>query len=304
MAVLTFFQNNPDLLFFVAQSALLALSLYLPFSTGQLSLASPAFFAIGGYVAAILSVNPAHAASLAWLHQQLGLGGVYLLEFVLAILIDGVVGLVVGILALRLRGIYLALATIALIEIVQVVANNLIVTGGATGIFSIPRLSNSWQIWAVLLVAALLLWRLERSRVGRAFRAIREDEVAAEAMGVDTTHYKVMAFTLGAILAGITGVLGAHFLNTWNPSQGTFNGSIDELSWVIVGGSQSFLGPILGATLLTLLPEVLRFLQNFRLIVDGALLVLVTIFLPRGISGLRLRRGAPKRNRAIREPGD
>jgi branched-chain amino acid transport system permease protein len=286
VVVLEFFLHNPDLLFFIAQAALLALSLYLPLSTGQLSLASPAFYAIGGYVAAILSTNPSHSGLVASLHASLGQGGVYGLEFILALLITGVLGVAVGIVALRLRGIYLALATIAVIEIVQVLATNLTITGGAIGIFSIPRISSLWQIWALLVLVGLGMFRLERSRIGRAFKAIREDEIAADAMGIRTTYYKVMAFTLGAMLAGFVGVMGAHHLNTWNPRQGTFDASIDYISWVIVGGSHSFLGAILGATLLTLLPETLRFLKDFRLMVDSAFLVVVTIFMPRGIVGL------------------
>lgn len=286
MFLVSFVHNNPDLLFFMAEAALLAISLYLPLATGQLSLASPAFFAIGGYIAAIFSKNPTHLVWLAHLRGVLGPDGLYILEAVTAVLMTGLLGVVVGVISLRFKGLYLALATIAVVEIVQVLANNLVVTGGAVGIFSIPRLATPGQIWILLLVVTLLLWRLERTRAGRAFRAVRHDELAAESLGIRTTYYKVLAFTLGAALAGLVGVLGAHYLNTWNPRQGTFESGIDYLTWVIVGGSGSFLGPVVGAVFLTILPEVLRFLKDFRLIVDGVLLTVVTVLAPQGIMGL------------------
>lgn len=139
------------------------------------------------------------------------------------------------------------------------------------------------------------LYRLERIRVGRAFAAIREDELAADAMGINPTYYKVLAFTLGAILAGFVGAVSAHFLNTWNARQGTFDASIIYLTFVLIGGSRSFIGPVLGGMVFTALPEVLRaiadttglpialaqFLRDGRLIIFGVLIVLGTIFFPK-----------------------
>ncbi|MFM6812069.1 MAG: branched-chain amino acid ABC transporter permease, partial [Dolichospermum sp.] len=144
----------------------------------------------------------------------------------------------------------------------------------------------------LLIISMILFYRLEKIRVGRAFIAIREDELAAGAMGINPTYYKVLAFTLGSILAGVVGAISAHFLNTWNARQGTFDASIIYLTFVLIGGSRSFLGAVLGGMLFTALPEVLRnladtgglpswlshFLRDGRLIIFGLLIVIVTIF--------------------------
>ena len=140
------------------------------------------------------------------------------------------------------------------------------------------------------------MYRLEKVRVGRALIAIREDELAADSMGINPTYYKVLAFTLAAILAGMVGAISAHFLNTWNTRQGTFDASIIFLSFVLIGGSRTFWGPVVGGIILTALPEVLRgmastgvplwlgqFLKDGRLIIFGLLIVIGTIFYPKGI---------------------
>jgi branched-chain amino acid transport system permease protein len=203
--------------------------------------------------------------------------------------------------ALRLRGIYLAIATIAFVEILRILALNLEITGGAVGIFAIPQPFDSaiaylWLVLPMLMVSMVFVARLERIRVGRALTAIREDELAADAMGVNPTYYKVLAFTLGAILAGMVGAVSAHFLNTWNARQGTFDASIIYLTFVLIGGSRTYLGPVVGGMVFTALPEVLRalgdspglplwlsqFLKDGRLIVFGVLIVLGTIFFPQG----------------------
>ncbi|MFB2835545.1 branched-chain amino acid ABC transporter permease [Floridanema evergladense] len=276
--------------------ALLGLSLYLPLMTGQLSLASPGFYALGGYVAAILStqVFPKNEGffPLPFL----------LLEMLIAAIVSGILGILVGIPALRLKGIYLALATIAFVEILRVLSLNLEITGGAVGIFGIPQpfaspIEYLWVALPLLLISMFLLYRLEIIRVGRAFVAIREDELAAGAMGINPTTYKVLAFTLGAILAGIAGAVSAHFLNTWNARQGTFDASIIYLTSVLIGGSRTFVGPVLGGMVFTALPEILRavaetpglplwlaqLLRDGRLIVFGVLIVLGTIFFPQGL---------------------
>lgn len=275
--------------------ALLGLSLYLPLMTGQLSLASPGFYALGGYIAAILSTQVFKVEEglfpLGWLF----------LEMLIAGIICGILGIAVGIPALRLRGIYLAIATIAFVEVLRVLSLNLDITGGAVGIFGIPQpfatsLGYLWIAIPLLIISMLLLYRLENIRIGRAFVAIREDELAASAMGINPTYYKVLAFTAGAVLAGIVGAISAHFLNTWNARQGTFDASIIYLTFVLIGGSKSFAGPVLGGMVFTALPEVLRsladipglpewlaqFLRDGRLIIFGLLIVLGTIFFPQG----------------------
>lgn len=296
-----FISTYGSLIVSMVLGALLGLSLYLPLMTGQLSLASPGFYALGGYIAAILSTKVFTSSS--------GIFPIYLLllEMVIAGIVAGLLGVIVGILALRLRGIYLAIATIAFVEVLRVFSLNWEITGGAVGIFGIPQPFSSpieylWIALPLLLVIMVLLYRLERIRVGRAFTAIREDELAAGAMGIDPTYYKVLAFTLGAILAGVVGAVSAHFLNTWNARQGTFDASIIYLTFVLIGGSRTFLGSVLGGMVFTALPEVLRsvadavdertlnnlhwltqFLRDGRLIIFGSLIVICTIFFPQGL---------------------
>jgi len=290
-----FFDTYGFLLVSMVLGAILGLSLYLPLMAGQLSLASPGFYALGGYIAAILSTK-----------VFLVTGNLYplpllLLEMLLAGVACGVLGMIVGIPALRLRGIYLAIATIAFVEVLRVIALNLDITGGAVGIFGIPQpfpsaIAYLWIAIPLLLISMIFLYRLERIRVGRALAAIREDELAADAMGINPTYYKVLAFTLGAILAGIVGAISAHFLNTWNARQGTFDASIIYLTFVLIGGSRTFIGPVLGGMLFTALPEILRaiadtgvptaiaqFLRDGRLIIFGLLIVIGTIFFPQGL---------------------
>ncbi len=275
--------------------ALIGLSLYLPLMAGQLSLASPGFYALGGYIAAILSTTVFHYSN--------GFSVLLLLlEMLIAGVVSGLLGIAVGIPALRLRGIYLAIATIAFVEVLRVIALNLDVTGGAVGIFNIPQpfqtpIEYLWIALPLLVVSMVLIYRLENIRVGRALIAIREDELAAGAMGINPTYYKVLAFTLGAILAGVVGAVSAHFLNTWNARQGTFDASIIYLTFVLIGGSRTFLGSVVGGMVFTALPEVLRgladsggvpvwlaqFLRDGRLIIFGVLIVVGTIFFPQGL---------------------
>ncbi|OKH20574.1 branched-chain amino acid ABC transporter permease [Chroogloeocystis siderophila] len=284
--------------------AMLGLSLYLPLMAGQLSLASPGFYALGGYIAAILSTQVFSTP------EGLFPISLLLLEILIAGIVCGILGVIVGIPALRLRGIYLAIATIAFVEILRVVSLNLEITGGAVGIFGIPQpfqttIEYLWITIPLLLVSVFFLYRLEKIHVGRAFAAIREDELAADAMAINPTYYKVLAFTLGAILAGMVGAISAHFLNTWNARQGTFDASIIYLTFVLIGGSRIFIGPVLGGMVFTALPEVLRaisdtpglpialaqFLRDGRLIIFGLLIVLGTIFFPQGLVTPELFKG-------------
>jgi branched-chain amino acid transport system permease protein len=297
-----FFTTYGSLIIQMLLGAMLGLSLYLPLMAGQLSLASPGFYALGGYIAAILStkVFPVPAG------QPFPVPLV-LLEMLIAGGVCGLLGIAVGIPALRLRGIYLAIATIAFVEILRILCLNLDITGGAVGIFGIPQpftqpIEYLWIVLPLLLLSMVFLYRLERIRVGRAFTAIREDELAADAMGINPTYFKVLAFTLGAILAGFVGAVSAHFLNTWNTRQGTFDSSVIILTFVLIGGSRTFLGPVLGGMVFTALPEVLRaaadtpglppwlaqFLRDGRLIIFGLLIVIGTIFFPQGLVSPKL----------------
>lgn len=291
-----FIATYGNLIVSMVLGAMLGLSLYLPLMAGQLSLASPGFYALGGYIAAILSTGVFKTSAPLFPISLL------LLEMLVAGVVCGILGILVGIPALRLKGIYLAIATIAFVEVLRVVSLNLEITGGAVGIFGVPQPFESaiaylWVAIPLLLLSMVFLYRLERIKVGRAFAAIREDELAADAMGINPTYYKVLAFTLGAILAGMVGAISAHFLNTWNARQGTFDASIIYLTFVLIGGSRSFVGPVLGGMVFTALPEVLRavadtsglpiaiaqFLRDGRLIIFGLLIVFGTIFFPQGL---------------------
>ena len=276
--------SDLSLLVQMGLGALLALSVHLPLRCGQLSLATPGFYAIGGYVAALLSTRwPALA----------GNGALYplpslLLEMVLATGLAAGLALLIGRPVLQLRGIYLAIATIALVEILRVVNLNAGWSGGAVGIFAIPQPFGGpvGYLLCTALLLALCCWlcaRLEQMRLGRAMAAIREDELATRCMGVPTAQVTLTAFVLSAAIAALTGVVAAHFLNTWNARQGSFDASITTLAFVVFGGSRTWLGPVLGGLLLTALPELLRPVGDLRLIVFGLVILVGPILAPQGL---------------------
>jgi branched-chain amino acid transport system permease protein len=260
--------------------ALLGLSVYLPMAAGQLSLATPAFYAVGGTLAALLSTQGDTQSAISL--------GAVLGEMLLAAGLTASLALLVGLPVLRLRGIYLAIATIALVEIVRVAILNLPFTGGASGIFGIPQPFQ--QPFGYVLFSGSLLalcgWlcqRLEASRLGRSMAAIRDDELASRCMGIHTTRVKLTAFVASAVLAGVTGVIAAHYLNTWNARQGSFDVAITTLAFVILGGSRSWLGPVIGGLLLTALPELLRPVGDLRLVLFGLVILLGPVFFPQGL---------------------
>lgn len=293
--MLDILNNYSFLIVSMILGAILGLSLYLPLMAGQLSLASPGFYSLGGYTAAILSTQ--------FLPKSAPFPVIYVLgEMLIGGLLSGVLALAVGIPSLRLRGIYFAIATIGFVEVLRVLALTLDITGKAIGISNIPQpFSNSLAYLLILIpllgmVIAIIIY-MEKIRIGRALKAIRSDEIAAESIGINSAYYKVLSFTLGAIVAGMAGAVSAHFINTWNPRQGTFDSSITQLAFVIIGGSRSVWGPVAGGITLTALPEILRqlgnipslpsivrqFFQEGRLIIFGVLLILGSIYFPQGI---------------------
>jgi branched-chain amino acid transport system permease protein len=277
--------------------ALLGLSVYLPLAAGQLSLATPAFYAVGGTLAALLSTRWQSLIGSSDGSFPLPL---FLMELLLGGLLAALLALLVGRLVLRLRGIYLAIATIALVEIVRVAILNLPFTGGAVGIFGIPQpfAAASGYLLPALALLGLCGWlcqRLEAMPLGRAMAAVRDDELAAGCMGIDTTRVKLTAFVLSAVVAGCSGVLAAHFLNTWNARQGSFDVSVTTLAFVILGGAGTWLGPVVGGLLLTALPELLRPVGDLRLVLFGLVILLGPVLLPGGLitPGLLERLGGP-----------
>jgi branched-chain amino acid transport system permease protein len=263
-----FWSTYSTLVFTVGVHAMLALSIWLTLSCGLLSLANAAFMGIGAYVSALLTLQ------LGWSFPAVVLaGGVA----------PALVALLIGVPVLRLSGVYLAMATLAFGEVVRISVLNMEVTGGPEGLNGIPLATEGWHIVLLLGVTIYGLARLRRSKVGRAFEAIKEDEVAARLMGIDVARYKLLAFVLGGLIAGVAGALNAHFTFFISPREYGFEMAVDILTMTVLGGTSGLVGPMLGSTILTLLPELLRFLHDFRALVNGAVLVLVVLFLPKGI---------------------
>lgn len=200
----------------------------------------------------------------------------------------GLTGYLVGTPTLRLRGDYLAIATLGFGEIIRVVFLDLKITGGTMGLRGIPkqpRLFISLTVFICLLAASFIFYRVMRSRTGRAFIAIREDEVAAEAMGINTIRYKIMAFTVSAVFAGLAGGLYAGFYRFISPNSFNFLKSIEILSMVVLGGMGNFLGAGIGAVVLTVAPEMLRSFAAYRQVFYGTLLVVMMLVRPSGLLG-------------------
>jgi branched-chain amino acid transport system permease protein len=276
--------------------ALLGISVYLPLRCGQLSLATPGFYAIGGTVAAVLSTR---LPALGGGNPTYPLSSV-LLEMTLAALLAGGAALGIGSVVLRLRGVYLAIATIALVEILRVTTLNQEALGGAVGIFGIPQPFDDPGGYAAftLVLLALVCWlceRIERHRLGRAMAAIRDDELAAACQGINTERTKLVAFVLSALVAAITGVISAHFLNSWNARLGNFDASITTLAFVVFGGSRTWAGPVLGGLVLTALPELLRPVGDLRLVVFGLVILVGPLLAPQGLVTPALLQGLRRR---------
>jgi branched-chain amino acid transport system permease protein len=262
---------------FVLINALLASSMQVALRFGVFSVATVAFAAIGGYASAILTVN--YHASLA-----LALVGGALVAVLSTVILLYPVH--------RLRGLYLAISTLAMVIVLQVVVRELKITGGALGLFGIPIETQFWQLLLAAVIVAVLLAVLERSRTGRALRAIGEDEAAATASGINVGFYRTLAFVLSAVLGGVAGGFNSHLNSFIGPDQFGLSEVVLILSMVVLGGLGRWPGAFVGALVLTALPEVLRPLAAWRDIINGAILVLVIVYLPGGIADLpsRLRR--------------
>ena len=262
-----------DVLIQLGINLILALSLYFPLSAGQLSLGQGGFMAIGAYVAS-------------WLTSVLGWP--WPIAFALAAAAAGVVGALVGLPALRVRGIYLVLMTMAFGEIVRVFFLNFAPTGAAQGFRGMPFVTSLPLVAALAVVVAVLAARTAASRMGRAFAAINRDELAAEVSGVDVTRAKLLSFTVGAVVAGLAGALWAHYVQFIEPEEFGFARSVMPFTFVVVGGIETFWGAIAGAAVLTLLPEWLRFLKEWRLALYGLAMLAVMIVRPQGLIDHRL----------------
>lgn len=256
---------------------LLAASLNLTTGVlGELVLGHAGFMSIGAYTAALFT-----------LHMDLP----GMVEFPLALLVGGglaaVFGVFIGMPALRLRGDYLAIVTLGFGEIIRVVIQNLTITGGGRGLYGIDEYTTfPWVFWIAALSVAVM-YSMIGTRQGRAILSLRENEIAAEAVGVPSTRYKVLAFTLSSFFAGVAGGLYAHYITVLDPATFDFNMSIEILVMVVLGGMGSFTGSVLAAVVLTLLPELLRDLADYRMLIYSVVLVLMMILRPQGLLGKR-----------------
>ena len=264
-----FWSIYSNLVLSLGVNSLLALSIYLTLSCGMLAMANAAFMGIGAYTSAILTMN-------------------YNAPFAVAIgagmAAPAVVAFLIGKPTLRLSGVYLAMATLAFGEVVRIaILNTDSLTGGALGLNGIPQLTQWWHVLAALAVVLFCLARLRRSKVGRAFEAIKEDETAAGLMGIDVNGHKMLAFVLGAAIAGLAGTLNAHLTFFIGPQEYGFDRGVEILTMTILGGINSLFGPVIGAFIITLLPELLRGLQDYRGVFNGLILVVIVLFLPKGL---------------------
>lgn len=206
-----------------------------------------------------------------------------------ALLLAGVIaaifGLIVGIPALRLKGDYLAIITLGFGEIIRVVVENLEFTGGAQGLKSIPRLATGPVVYLIMVFSVVVLYTFVRSRYGRVITAIREDDIATEAVGINNTYYKIVAFVMTAFFGGVAGGVYAHYIGILGARTFNFNRSIDILVIVVLGGLGSLTGSIIAAIALTILPEVLRSFSEYRMLIYAIALICVMLFRPKGLMG-------------------
>jgi branched-chain amino acid transport system permease protein len=277
-----FWSTYNTVVFSIGVNAMLALSIYLTLSCGLLSMANAAFMGIGAYTGAMISMNTGLPFPVA-----LAAGGI----------LPALVALVIGAPTLRLSGVYLAMATLGFGEVVRVIVLNMEITGGPMGLNGVPLKTEWWHIVLLLGATLFTLGRVRRSKIGRAFEAIKADEVAARLMGINVDGYKLLAFVMGAVIAGVAGVLNAHFTFTIGPGNYGFDQGVDILTMAIFGGTSNLIGPTLGAAILTFLPEALREFNAYRTVLNGLILVLVILYLPKGIWDPRRIRGFWQRNK-------
>ena len=256
-------------------NGLLALSMYVVLAVGQLSLGQAAFMGLGAYSSALMTMK---------LHLP------FLIVLPASCLVPVAFALAIGVPTLRLSGVYLAIATIGLGEVLRSVYLNLDIVGGALGLNGIPERSEAWMIYTLLALAVFALWRVGRSPIGRAMEAMRQDPVAASVMGVNIQRYQLGALLASAVLAGLAGCLSAHETSFIGPNEYGFEPAVTILSFALLGGIGTPFAPVLGAIILTLLPELLRGLSDIRLVINGLIIVAAVLFLPRGILPFRLRR--------------
>ncbi len=287
------------MLVFIAINVILATSLNLINGfTGQFSIGHAGFMAVGAYSSAYFTVTYGKAieASLGVLGETLSSSVVLLIAILIGALVAAVAGLIVGIPSLRLKGDYLAIVTLGFAEIIRIVILNIDAVGGATG-YQVAGYANFLWIGVFAVITVVVIHNIVKSDTGRALISIREDELAAEAMGVNVTRYKVTSFVIGSAFAGVAGVLFAHYNKFLSTNDFQFIKSFEIIIMIVIGGMGSMTGAILGAIIVTLLPELLRLLPavqvgnttfqfaDLRLVIFALILILTMILRPQGILG-------------------
>ncbi|MFC4767703.1 branched-chain amino acid ABC transporter permease [Effusibacillus consociatus] len=252
---------------FAGINIILALSLYITISTGQLSLGHAAFMGVGAYVSSVLTVKFGYPLVAAMLFGAVA---------------AGLLGFLIGFPALRIKGIYLAICTLGFGEIIQVVMRNTEYIGGAAGYSGMSGTTLGHVLVTAILVLLFVLY-MGGTRLGWAFKAVEQDEVAAQSMGLNVTFFKICAFTISASIAGIAGGLYAHFMFFIDPHGFGFHNSLLILFFVLFGGTQTPWGAVVGALILTLIPELFRGLEEWRMWLYGLIIVIMMAIRPQGV---------------------
>lgn len=241
---------------------------------GQMALGHAGFMSLGAYTAALFTKSGIIP----------GIAG-YIAALILGGLAATFAAFIIGLPALRLKGDYLAIVTLAFCEIIRVLIEFFSFTGGAKGLTGIKLYKNFPIIYIIMLMSVVFMYTFMKSRHGRAILAIREDEIAAEASGIKTTYYKTLGFVYSAFFAGIAGGIYAHYVGILGARYFDFNKSIDILVMVVLGGLGSFTGSVIAAVVLTILPEILRGFNDYRMLIYSVMLIAMMIFRPSGLLG-------------------
>ncbi len=261
-----------NLLITIAINVMLAVSLHLVIGiTGQFSIGHAGFLAVGAYISAICTMQ---------LHLP------FIVGLLAGAIVAAIAGLIVGIPTLRLRGDYLAIATLGFAEIIRIIFLNWEYVGGAAGMQVMQQTTWTYAFFG-MLITIIVISNFTRSRHGRACIAIREDEIAADAMGINITYYKVLAFAIGSLFAGLAGGLFSHNFFIIQPAQFGFLKSFDILIYVVLGGLGSLSGAVIAAVALTIISLYLQDFPETRMIIYSLVLILVMLYRPVGLMGTK-----------------
>lgn len=256
------------IIIFTLLNVIMALGLYITAMSGQLSMATAAIAGVGGYMAAVLTVK---------------FGWHLLSATALATVAGALVGIFLALITLKMRDFILKLTTLAFGEALAVLAFNWDYIGGANSFTGIALKTTIWTTLAATLLTLYIAWRFDGSRLGFAARAVRDDPVAASAMGVSIAEARSVTFGLGGAIVGMAGAIQGHYVLVISPHELGFFVSLNFIIFLLFGGLQTLWGPVLGAVLLTALPEMLRFSNQYRLILYGLIIVLVVLWRPEGL---------------------